>query len=362
MNKTLLISLCTTALAVSAVAAPPAMPKSLVKSGKVAARDNVEHRRYAGLVSSPAVVQLMPRVSGELLKVGFKNGDLVRKGQMLYTFDGIRYDAAVKSAEAKIAECKAHLEYAQNSYNRAHNHYGQNAASKDSLENTLSSLEAYKSSLLAAQAALITAKDDLKNTVIIAPMDGVIGVTNYTPGNYITPSSGVLATINQVSPIRVQFAMSNRDFLQMFGTLDVLKKEAKISLKLADDSTFEEVGKVAFIDNSANRRTDTIQIYAEFPNKAQKLIPGSTVSVFMDREIAKNCPAITPSAVMYDNNSAYVYVLDKDNKVSRRDVKIGNTRGQYVIVEKGLKIGETIIVDGTHKARPGAVVDIEAQK
>ena len=358
MKKILLTAACGTLLAAGVTAAPPAMPKPIVVAGKVAPQDNVEHRRYAGLVSAPAVVQLMPRVSGELLKVGFKNGEFVRKGQMLYTFDHIRYEAAVKSAEAKIAECKARLDYAQHSYTRAHNLYGQNAASKDSLENTLSSLEAYKSSLLAAEAALITAKDDLNNTVITAPMDGVIGVTNYTAGNYITPASGVLATINQVSPIRVQFAMSNRDFLQMFGTLDVLKKEAKIALKLADDSNFEEIGKVEFVDNAANRRTDTIQIYAEFPNKAQKLIPGSTVSVMLDREIAKNCPAITPSAVMYDNNTAYVYVLDKENKVSRRNIKLGNTRGKYVIVEDGLKIGETVIVDGTHKARPGTTVEI----
>ena len=358
MKKTLLIATCTTLLAAGANAAPPAMPKPIIAAGKVVAQDNIEHRRYAGLVSAPAVVQIMPRVSGELLKVGFKNGDFVRKGQMLYTFERIRYEAAVKSAEAKIAECKAHLEYARNSYNRAHNLYGQNAASKDSLENTLSSLEAYKSSLLAAEAALITAKDDLKNTVITAPMDGIIGITNFTEGNYITPSSGVLATINQVSPIRVQFAMSNRDFLQMFGTLDALKKEAKIALKLADDSNFEEIGTVEFIDNAANRRTDTIQIYANFPNKIQKLIPGSTVSVMLNREIAKNCPAITPSAVMYDNNSAYVYVLDKENKVSRRNVTLDNTIGKYVIVKEGLMVGETIIVDGTHKARPGVTVEI----
>ena len=358
MKKTLLTAACGTLLAAAVTAAPPAMPKPIVVAGKVVAQDNIEHRRYAGLVSAPAVVQLVPRVSGELLKVGFKNGDYVKKGQMLYTFDRIRYDAAVKSAQAKIAECKAHLEYAQNSYNRAHNLYGQNAASKDSLENTLSSLEAYKSSLLAAEANLITAKDDLDNTVITAPMDGVIGVTNYTEGNYITPSAGTLATINQVSPIRVQFAMSNRDFLQMFGTLDALKKEARLALKLADDSTFEEVGKVAFVDNAANRRTDTIQIYAEFPNKAHKLIPGSTVSVLLDREIAKNRPAITPSAVMHDGKGAFVYVLDKDNKVSRRDIVTGSERGKYIIVEKGLNIGETIIIDGTHKARPGAAVEV----
>ncbi len=359
MKKTVMLTLCGTLLAATVAAAPAAgRPKPIVVAGKVTAEDNVEHRRYSGLVSAPAVVTLVPRVSGELLKVGFKNGDYVRKGQMLYTFDRIRYEAAVKSAEAKIAECKAHLEYAQNSYNRAHSLYGKNAASKDSLENTLSSLEAYKSSLLAAQAALITAQDDLNNTVITAPMDGVIGVTNFTAGNYITPASGVLTTINQVSPIRVQFSMSNRDFLQMFGTLQALKKEASLTLKLADDSIFEEVGTVEFVDNAANRRTDTIQIYAEFPNKKYKLIPGSTVAVMLDRKIASNCPAITPSAVMHDNKAAYVYVLDKNNVVSRRDVVLGSERGNFVIVEKGLKVGETIIIDGTHKARPGTEVEI----
>lgn len=358
MKKTLFITVCGTLLASAAAAAPQAAPAPTVVAGKVTAADHVEHRRYSGLVSSPAVVQLMPRVSGELLKIGFKNGDYVKKGQMLYTFDRLRYDAAVKSAEAKIAECKAHLEYAQNSYNRANSLYASQAASKDSLENTLSSLEAYKSAMLAAEAALITAKDDLKNTVIVAPMDGVIGVTNFTEGNYITPASGQLTTINQVSPIRVQFAMSNRDFLQMFGSLDTLKKEARIELKLADDSTFEEIGKVAFIDNAANRRTDTIQIYAEFPNKNYKLIPGSTVSVNLDRMISKNAPAIAPSAIMYDNKTAYVYVVDKDNKAVRRDITPGAARGKHIIVEKGLQVGETVIIDGTHKVRPGTPVQV----
>ena len=93
-------------------------------------------------------------------------------------------------------------------------------------------------------------------------------------------------------------------------------------------------------------------------NKKYKLIPGSTVAVMLDRKIASNCPAITPSAVMHDNKAAYVYVLDKNNVVSRRDVVLGSERGNFVIVEKGLKPGETIIVDGTHKARPGTEVEI----
>jgi len=354
----LLISACGAMLCSAAVAAPQGAPKPTVITGKVVSVDNVEHRRYSGLITAPAVVNLMPRVSGELLSVGFKNGDYIKKGQTLYTFDAIRYQAAVKSAEAKIAECKAHLTYAQNNYSRTNQLHASQAASKDSLENTLSALEAYKSAMLAAEAALITAKDDLKNTVIVAPMDGVIGVTNFTEGNYITPASGVLATINQVSPIRVRFAMSNRDFLQMFGNMENLKKEARIALRLADDSMFEEIGKVEFIDNNANVRTDTIQIYAEFPNRSKKLLPGSTVSVMLDRKVGSQRPAVVPSAIMHDSKSSYVYVLDKENKAFRRDVVLGSASGKYIIIEKGLKAGETVVTDGTHKVRPGTAVEV----
>ncbi len=335
----------------------PARPKPVVEVAKVTMADDVESRRYSGLIKAPAVVQLVPRVSGELLEIGFHDGDFVRKGQMLYKFDPIRYDAEVKSAEAKIAECKARLEYAQTSYDRTHSLYAKQATSKDSMENTLSSLEAYKSAMRAAEANLITAQDDLKNTVITAPMDGVIGVTNYTVGNYITPSSGVLCTINQIDPVRVRFAMSNRDYLRLFGNLEELKKEAHIVLKLADDTCYTELGEVELIDNEANRQTDTIQIYARFANRAKKLLPGSTVSVQLSRRTGERLPAVTPSAIMHDSYNAYVYVLDDKNVVIRRDVTLGSDLGDLVIVKSGLKEGEIVVVDGTHKVTQGGEVE-----
>ncbi len=341
---------------------PPQRPVPAVTTGKVVEADDVESRRYSGLVLSPAVVQLVPRVSGELLEIGFKDGDFVKKGQMLYKFDPIRYEAEVKSAEAKIAECRARLEYAQNNYDRTHTLYSKQATSKDSMENTLSALEAFKSAMRAAEAALITAQDDLKNTVIYAPMDGLIGVTNYTPGNYITPNSGVLCTINQIAPLRVRFAMSNRDYITLFGSLESLKSEANIALKLADDSRYEEAGAVELIDNEANRQTDTIQIFARFPNAGRKLLPGSTVTVLLTKNTGVRLPAVRPSAVMHDSYDAYVYTLDAENQVVRRDVKLGSDLGDLILIKSGLKSGETVIVDGTHKVMPGEKVAPVAQE
>jgi RND family efflux transporter MFP subunit len=194
--------------------------------------------------------------------------------------------------------------------------------------------------------------DDLNNCEIKSPINGVIGINNFAVGNYVTPASGAMATINQITPIRVEFAMSNRDFLEMFGTEENLKKEAKVRLVLANDKEFSETGVVEFIDNNVNRRTDTIQVFANFPNKLGQLRPGSSVTVKIERKIANNVPALLPSAVMPANgNKFYVYVVDEKNMVQKREIKVSTQRSDYVFVSEGLKEGETVVVDGTHKIR-----------
>lgn len=352
-------------------------PPPTVVTDKVVLKNNIEKRSYAGVVTAPAVVTLMPRISGELLQVKFKEGQTVKAGQVLYVFDKTRYEAAVKNAEAKIAECTARitecdarLSYAESDYNRKLSLHKKNAAAATELENArserdaqLSAKSAAEAALRAAEAQLITAKDDLANTVIAAPMSGVIGINNFARGNYITPSSGALATINQITPIRVEFAMSNRDFLEMFGTEKELKKEARIKLKLADDSTFNEIGSVEFIDNNVNRRTDTIQVFAVFKNAKEQLRPGSSVTVLIERQIAADCPAVAPSALLpAAGGKFFVYVVEKGNLAVRREVTVTTQRDDCVFISSGLKAGETVISDGTHKVRiikPGAKFPVE---
>ena len=177
------------------------MAVPVVGVDKVVAVENMESRRYTGLVMSPSVVNVVPRVSGEILEVGFKDGDIVKKGQVLYRLDPVQYEAAVKNVEAQIAASKARLNYAQNNYNRNEALYDKLAASLDTMESARSALEEEKATLMAAEAELISAKDNLKNTTIVAPMDSLAGVNNFTAGNYITPSSGTLVTLIQISPI-----------------------------------------------------------------------------------------------------------------------------------------------------------------
>ncbi len=324
---------------------------------KVTECEDYETRQYTGQVVSKSVVNIVARVSGEILEIGFKDGDVVHKGQMLYKLDPVQYEASVKGAEASIEKCKAELTYAQSNFNRISLLYQKQASSLDTMENAKSTLGAAKAALLSAEASLITAKDNLKNTVITAPQDGLVGVTAFTEGNYITPNSGTLLTIIQVQPIRVRFSISSADLLAMFGSHKELVKNGRVKVKLADGTWFGEAGEIELLNNEVNSRTDAIQIYASFPNKERKLIQGSTLSVTLSRKNGKLLPAISPSALMHDEKGSYVYILDSENKVEKRYVTPGNATSKLQMIKAGLKKGEIVVAKGTHKAMPGMKVE-----
>lgn len=340
----------------------PAMPKVLVECGYVFEAENVKKSNYTGHIISPEVVNLVTRVSGDLEKVGFTSGQEVKKGQLLYQLDPIRFQAAVKSAEARISEIKAKLVYAENNYNRHSSLYSKQVSSKDSLENAYSTVQSLKAELLMAEATLTTAKDDLANTAITAPIDGKIGATNYSVGNYLTPNSGTLATIVQTTPLRVSFSMSARDFLNTFGNEANLKKYGKINVILANNSRYNEEGRFEFIDNQANRRTDTVQINMLIDNPDRILLPGNTVTIELVRKSSSVMPAVKLSAIMYDEKGPFVYIVNQNNIAEKRSVVLGNMTADKQLIVSGLKKGELIITDGMHKVMPNQEVIVKMEK
>ena len=241
---------------------------------------------------------LVARVSGELLKVCFEDGDLVKAGQLLYQLDDLRYEANVKVAEANIARCEASLAYSKSNFARIDALYKKNVTTLDAMESARMQYHADEASLASAKAALITAKDDYKNTKIVAPIDGKISITNYTIGNYLTPSSGTLATLVQVNPIRLSFSISNRDFQQLFGTEENFKRDAKVTIRLADGKEYGEIATFDFINNEANRSTDTLQFYMLLKNDKYQLIPNSTVTVNVLKRLGGTYAAIPLSALI----------------------------------------------------------------
>ncbi len=323
----------------------------------VALENNRESRKCTGQIVSRSVVRLVARVSGEIREIGFRDGETVREGQVLYRLDPIQYEAAAKSAEAKVAECQARLSYAQNNYDRNKLLHQKHAASLDAMENAKSIFDAARAALLAAEAELITAQDNLSRTVITAPVDGVAGVTNFTAGNYVTPEAGTLVTVVQTQPIRVRFSISAADYLSLFGSFDALKANSTVRIRLADGTIYPETGTVELLNNEINPGTDTVQIYARFENKDSKLMSGGTVGVILSREGGAPQPAVAPAAVMHDADGTYVFVVDSGNKAEKRYVETGYVTKELQTISGGLAAGEKVIVKGTHKVMPGTLVD-----
>ena len=313
---------------------------------------------YPGRVVPVAQVNVIPQVSGEILEVGFENGALVKKGDLLYRLDSVKYEAAVKNAEAKVAECKAACGYAELSYARHQKLVETRAVSLDAADNALSARDSARAALAAAQADLTAARDDLRHCRIVAPIAGKIGTTQFTAGNYLQKGQGTLVTLIQDAPIRVRFSISNAEFLEMFGgRSSAFKADGLVTLALADGREYTEDGQVEYVDNASDDQTDTIQVFALLPNKNRSLKPGGTVSVTLQSRKGVKKISIPPSAVMQDMHGSCVWVVKKDRTVERRYVVRDVTEGDVQFVASGLKVGETVVADGVHKVNKRSVIE-----
>jgi RND family efflux transporter MFP subunit len=313
---------------------------------------------YPARVVTIAKVDVVPQVSGEILEVCFKNGQFVKAGDVLYKLDTVKYAAAVKNAEAKVVEMKANAAYAEDSYERHKKLLETRAVSLDAVDNALSQRDSWRASYAAAQADLIAAKDDLKHCLITAPISGKIGTTNKTKGNYVSAGQQELVTIVQRDPIHVRFSVSNREFLDFQqSSEDFTLKDLGIRLKLSNGTLYGNPGFVEYVDNMADESTDTVMIYAHFDNPNGVLIPGGTVGIVCSSKKGIKRVAIPPTAILQDIQGPFVWVLDEKNVASRRTVARGDLVGDWIFIEKGLKVGERIVADGAHRVKSGDIVE-----
>jgi RND family efflux transporter MFP subunit len=212
--------------------------------------------------------------------------------------------------------------------------------------------KARRAAISAAEAALLEAENQLSYTIITAPFNGKAGKASVSPFNYVTPSSGALVSVVHLDELYVNFWVSAKDYLTMFGSYDELKKNADIKIILADDSVYPAPAEVIFLDNRIDKDTDTIRIRGLVKNKDLRLIPDSLVTVILSRKEKTEVPAVPASAIMNDGKKDFVYVVTADNTVVLRPVLTGELQGNMQIIRKGLNIGDTIVTEGTHKVIP----------
>jgi membrane fusion protein (multidrug efflux system) len=325
---------------------------------EVVERPDLRVSTYPGRVVPISQVNVVPQVSGEILEVCFENGALVKEGDILYRLDPVKYEAAVKNAESKVAECKANASYAELSYERHKKLLETRAVSVDAVDNALSLRDSSRAAYAAAKADLIAAKDDLAHCTIVAPISGKVGSTAMTRGNYAKAAGDPLVSIVQLSPIRVRFSISNSRLLSLFGGVSRrLREEAEASITLANGEVFKGKGLFDYVENMADEQTDTIQVFFQYENPDACLRPGGTVTVTLASKKGELRPAVPPSAVLQDIQGPYVWVLDDKNIARRRSIARGDLIGDHIFIEKGLKKGERIVADGAHKVKRGMTVE-----
>ncbi|MBR3582661.1 MAG: efflux RND transporter periplasmic adaptor subunit [Kiritimatiellae bacterium] len=345
--------------AADGAAQQPQGPKPSMFLVGVAKAGTVDHnpvRTFSGRVLSPETVAVVAQVAGEVKKVNFEEGALLKKGAVMYKIDPVKYEAAVASAKAQVAQAAASADYARKSFDRAQALFDKKVASPDDLDAATSAKAQAEATLAAAEAALVTAEDNLAHCTIKAPVDGKVGLNAAAAGNYVSTASGALATIVRQDPVRVAFAPGSRDYLAVFGGEKGLKELFAVGVRLAD-GTLLEGGEIEFAGNEVNASTDTMPVYARFANPDGLLVPGATVKVEVQAREPRRYVSLPVTAVQRDGDQAFVWMVGENNLPVRRDIEAGPATATYQTVLSGLEAGEEVIVRGTHKVMPGVPVE-----
>ncbi|MFS2013228.1 efflux RND transporter periplasmic adaptor subunit [Azospirillum sp. CT11-132] len=336
-------------------------PPPAVTTVPVQSRDVAPASEFIGRIEAIRSFEARPRIEGTVEQVAFQEGQDVHEGDLLYVIEPAPYQAALDSAKAQLASAEAKLREAERAYNRAEELRQRGNVSQAQLDQALADRDAAQAAVMMNQAQVRTAEINLGYTRITSPVDGRIGATAVTQGNLVNPSTGVLATVVQLDPIRAVFSVADRDLLAFQRKFDVRQPSQAAekfvpTLVLPDGSDYAEEGRIEFANNRVDPQTGTVSIRATFANPQRLLLPGQYVTVRVRRDQPEQRPVVPVASVQQDQQGHYVLVLDDQNRVQRRPVETGAQVDQSLVVEKGLTAGETVVVGGVQKVRPGMVV------
>ena len=309
-----------------------------------------------GHVTTIQSVKLVPRVTAFIDSVDFKEGSLVKAGQVLLRLQNAQYQNSVMTARANLASARAALANAQLVYQRASHLNASGFEAQANLDGALATRNEDQANVLSDAAAVANAELNLSYCTITAPIDGQIGAVSLTKGNLVTPSTGTLATINQINPIRVVFSVSPDSPILVGARSGSPSTQFSLTLMLPNGKPYPEKGQITFLDNKVDSTTGTVNVYADFSNPTGVLLPGAYVNV--ETAIAKPEEAllVPVAAVQTDKTGKYVLVVAPDNKVAQRTVTLGQQITQDFIVKSGVALGDRVIVSGLQKVKIGEVV------
>ena len=356
LSSTTLAALLIFGLGAGALAqqpAPTAVPVGTVIAEKRAITQTAD---FVGRIEAVNRVDIRARVTGYLEEVLFKDGATVAEGAPLFRIERSPFEAAVEQAQGALEKAQGALQNATVQRQRAEDLLKTNAGSVAIRDQRVADEKGAQGDETTAAANLKTAQINLGYTEIRAPIAGRIGRAKVTMGNVVGPDTGVLAQIVSDNPMYVTFPVSQREFLALkTNRLPADGQAPLVSLKFSDGSTYDQKGRVDFVDVSVERTTDTVLVRATLPNPAGKLLDGTLVRVAVQADKSEEKVLVPQSALIADQQGSYVFAVEDGKAVVKR-VKVGAEAGSYVAIDQGLSGNEQIVIQGLQNLRPGVPV------
>jgi membrane fusion protein (multidrug efflux system) len=322
-------------------------------------RDVADQTDFVGRTEASQRVDVRARVSGTLLKRPFEEGHEVEAGAVLFEIDPAEFEANLLSAEAQMAKAKASYNENERNLQRYEVLLKKETASQAQYDIAKSKADQSNADVSAGKAEVERAKLDLSYATIKSPIAGRAGISDVDVGNLIGPDSGVLVTVLDLDPIDVMFSVGERDYLNYVEARKAGKAEDFTpQIRLANDELYEFPGEVDVVDNKVDPATGTINVRLKFPNPDRTLVPGQYVSVLLTRATPEKRVVVPQSAVQENQAGPFVLIVNGEGRVEARPVKTGGRVEDSVVVLDGLTVGETLVVEGIQKVRPGAEVEV----
>lgn len=363
---TLLVSL--TALLLVACGEQPAQQANTPAAPKVDVANVLYERitewdQFTGRLQAPEKVTLVPRVSGYIESINFKEGALVQKGDVLFTIDSRVFTAEYERLKAELTSAISANQLAENDYERANKLFHQKAVSEELIDTRRSNMHQTAAAVASVKAALTSAQLNVEYTQVTAPITGRVSYANETAGNYVTAGQTHLTSLVSTSHMYAYFDIDEQTYLK-YAALSFENKRQNprlgnnaVVMALANETSFNHQGVIDFVDNTIDQQTGTIRVRANFANQENQLLPGLFARISIAGSESYDSILIDDKAIFTDLNNKFVLLVNDKNTLEYRSVSLGEKLHGLRIITAGLSPNDTIVVNSLQKVRPNVTIE-----